>query len=266
MDKKYYFLAGLHRSGNTLLSSILNQNPDIYSSPLSPVSEYMWQCHLAKSNLEQAKTNPYTNRSDNVVSSIIKNYYEDVEKPIIFDRDKNWAHPANINMLKTYLHDKPKIVFTTRPIIEVLASYIAIGKNFLMDTMNSSGYIYNPKLQTNENLCDYLMSDSSNLFNLLHFLKSVDNPENDKVIHIVKYEDLLSSPQETMNDIYGFLEMEEFKHNFKNIKKIETYNEGAAGLPKDLHKIRKTLGRSDIKVEDYLTPYSIEKYKDARYF
>jgi hypothetical protein len=118
----------------------------------------------------------------------------------------------------------------------------------------------------NENICDYLMSDFSNFFSLLQFLKSVDDPENDKIIHIVKYEDLLSSPQETMNDIYSFLEIEKFRHSFKNIRKIETYNEGAAGLPKDLHKIRKTLGRSDIKVEDYLTPYSIEKYKDARYF
>jgi hypothetical protein len=266
MNKKYYFLAGLHRSGNTLLSSILNQNPDIYSSPLSPVSEHMWRSHLANVNIENSKTNQYPERANNLISKMLENYYSDVDKEIIFDRDKNWAHPANINMLKTYLPYKLKIVFTTRPIIEVLASYIAIGKDLLIDSMNSSGYIYNPKLEMNENICDYLMSDFSNFFSLLQFLKSVDDPENDKIIHIVKYEDLLSSPQETMNDIYSFLEMEEFKHNFNNIKKIETYNESAAGLPEDLHKIRKTLGRSEIKVEDYLTPYSIEKYKDARYF
>jgi hypothetical protein len=266
MDKKYYFLAGLHRSGNTLLSSILNQNPEIYSSPLSPVSEHMWRSHLTNLNIENSKTNQYPERANNLISKMLENYYSDVDKKIIFDRDKNWAHPANINVLKTYLNYKPKIVFTTRPIIEVLASYIAIAKNILMDSMNSSGYIFNPKLEINENICDYMMSDSSDFFNLLSFLKSVDDPENDKVIHIVKYEDLLSSPQETMNDIYSFLEIEKFRHSFKNIRKIETYNEGAAGLPKDLHKIRKTLGRSDIKVEDYLTPYSIEKYKDARYF
>jgi len=266
MDKKYYFLAGLHRSGNTLLSSILNQNPDVYSSPLSPVAEHMWRSHLTNLNIENSKTNQYPERSNSLISKMLENYYSDVDKKIIFDRDKNWAHPANINVLNTYLHYKPKIVFTTRPIIEVLASYIAIAKNILIDSMNSSEYIFNPNLEMNENICDYMMSDFSDFSNLLGFLNSVDDPENDKVIHIAKYEDLLSSPQETMNDIYSFLEMEEFKHNFKNIKKIETYNEGAAGLPKDLHKIRKTLGRSHIKVEDYLTPYSIEKYKDARYF
>ena len=69
-----------------------------------------------------------------------------------------------------------------------------------------------------------------------------------------------------MNAIYDFLEIESFQHNFKNIRKIEEYNEAAVELPKDLHKVRRVLGRSDITVEDYLTPRSIEKYKDARYF
>ncbi len=29
MNKKYFFITGLPRTGNTLLSSLLNQNPDI---------------------------------------------------------------------------------------------------------------------------------------------------------------------------------------------------------------------------------------------
>lgn len=265
MDKNFYFLAGLPRSGNTLLSSILNQNPEIYSSPLSPVSEYMWQCHLAQSSLEQAQTNPYTNRSNNVVSSIIKNYYEDVEKPIIFDRDKNWASPGNIAMLNHYLNYKPKIVFTTRPIIEILASIIAIFKDRLVDIMNNSEYTVDSNLSKNENLCDYLMSEHGQVGKLSIAFDSIDQL-NDGNIHIVKYQDLLSTPQETMNGIYDFLEIEKFKHNFTNIKKVDQENDDAAGHPKDLHKIRRKLGRGEVRVEDYLTPRSIEKYKDYRYF
>ena len=37
MNKTFYFMAGLPRSGSTLLSSILNQNPRFYSGPSSPV-------------------------------------------------------------------------------------------------------------------------------------------------------------------------------------------------------------------------------------
>lgn len=34
-NKNIYFMAGLQRSGATVLSAILNQNPDIYASPSS---------------------------------------------------------------------------------------------------------------------------------------------------------------------------------------------------------------------------------------
>ena len=35
--KQFYFMAGLPRSGSTMLSAILNQNSKIYSGPSSPI-------------------------------------------------------------------------------------------------------------------------------------------------------------------------------------------------------------------------------------
>ncbi len=266
MGKQYHFLAGLHRSGNTVLSSILNQHSDIYSSPLSPVSEYMWRTYTASNETESARSNMYPERSTRLLSRMLENYYEDVEKPIIFDRDKNWAHPANVKMMKECLDFKPKIVFTTRPIIEVLASFIAIDISTVIKWMNKSSYKPDTSLSLNDNLCDYLMLGDSQLSRTLLALQSVDNPENAGMIHVVKYEDILNTPQETMDKVYNFLEIEKFKHNFTNIYRIEEYNEAAVRLPKDMHKVRRVLGKSDVRVEDYLTPRSIEKYKDVRYF
>ena len=39
VNKKYYFMAGLPRSGSTLLKSIINQNPDVHTEPVSPILE-----------------------------------------------------------------------------------------------------------------------------------------------------------------------------------------------------------------------------------
>jgi sulfotransferase len=265
MDKKYYFLAGLPRSGNTVLSSILNQNTDIYSSPLSTVSEYMWQCHLGKSNLESFLTNPHPNRSDNVISKIIENYYDDVDKPIIFDRDKNWASPDNIKMMNQYFNFTPKIVYTTRPIIEILASLIAIYKDQMVEIMEESEFTYNINLTKNENLCDFIMSEYGQVGRLLSALYSIDHLNNGN-IHIVKYEDILYNPQKTMDGIYDFLKIDRFNHNFTNIKKVDQENDDIVGHPKNLHKIRQKLGKGNVRVEEYLTSRSIEKYKDYRYF
>jgi len=270
MDKRYYFLAGLHRSGNTVLSSIFNQHPDIYSSPLSPVPEYMWLTYNASKELQPAKTNMFPERSTRLLSRMLENYYEDVEKPIVFDRNKNWAHPENVQMIKDCLGFEPKVIFTTRPIIEILASFIALDRQLLIKSINSADkdglFEINKNLTTNDNICDYLMRDDGQLIANLQVLRSIDNSDNAGMIHMVEYEDLLNTPQETMDKIYDFLEIESFQHNFNNIIKIEEYNEDAVGLPKDLHKIRKVLSKSDIKVEDYLTPRSIEKYKYIRHF
>lgn len=268
MGKQYHFLAGLFRSGNTVLSSILNQNPDIYSSPISTLVEHMWVCHLTVQNFESTKVNSLDKqRSINMISKMTETYYSDIDNPIVFDRNKSWTNSANIEMIKTYITEKPKIIFTTRPILECIASFIAIDKNLLVREINNSNFMQDPKLKENENIANYLVSEYSN-FGLTRVwaMQSLDNPDNEGMIHVVKYEDLLSTPQETMDNIYNFLELESFKHNFKNIRKLEEYDDAAAGFAKDLHKVRRVLGKGDVKIEEYLTPYTIEKYKDIRYF
>lgn len=268
MGKQYHFLAGFFRSGNTVLSSILNQHPDIYSSPISSLLEHVWQSHLVLNNFQASQvSNEDYERSKALISALPEIYYRDVEKNIIFDRCKVWTNPDNILLIKEYITKNPKIVFTTRPVIEMMASFIAIAKDTIINDMNDSNFAPNKDLPINDNLADYLYSEHSNFGKqLIWAFQSIDNPDNAGMIHVVKYEDLLNTPQETMNSIYDFLEIEGFQHNFKNIRKIEEYNEAAAVLPKDLHKVRRVLGRSDVRVEDYLTPRSIEKYKDVRYF
>lgn len=198
---------------------------------------------------------------------MIEGYYGDADKPIVFDRSKAWTNPDNILLIKEYITKNPKIVFTTRPVIEMMASFIAIAKDTITNDMNDSNFAPNKDLPINDNLADFLYSEHSNFGKqLIWAFQSIDNLDNAGMIHVVKYEDLLNTPQETMDKIYDFLEIESFQHNFKNIRKIEEYNESAAGLPKDLHKVRRVLGKGDVKVEDYLTPRSIEKYKDVRYF
>jgi len=268
VGKTFHFLAGLHRSGNTVLSAILNQHPEIYVSPISTLIEHIWVCHVTAQNFQSAQASTQDRqRSINMILNLPELYYEDIEKMVIFDRSKSWTNSENINIIKTYITKNPKIVFTTRPILECMASFIAIDKDAIVKNMENSPFIQDINLKENENLADFLISEHNNFgFTRMLALQSIDNPENDGMIHIVKYEDLLSTPQETMDKIYDFFEIDHFQHNVKNIKKLEEYNESAAGLTKDLHKVRSILGKGDVRVEEYLTPYTIEKYKDARYY
>jgi len=57
-DKKIFFLAGFPRAGNTILTSILNQNPDICCTPNSITLEIYKDIFLLK------KTDVFLNYPD----------------------------------------------------------------------------------------------------------------------------------------------------------------------------------------------------------
>jgi sulfotransferase len=206
------------------------------------------------------KINTFKNRKKQLISDMLESYYSDVDKPIIIDREKSWGHPANVEMLKDYLDVKPKIIYTIRPIAEVLASYIAIAPESIIENMQKVSWKNNPKLSLTENMCEFLMNPESYISANLLTIKSIKHLDNDGIFYTIKYHDLLNSPQKTMDNIYQFLGIGTFKHNFKNIRKIEEYGDTAAGLPKDLHKIRRQLSKSDVRVNEYVSEYIQNKY------
>ena len=88
-----------------------------------------------------------------------------------------------------------------------------------------------------------------------------------KNVHFVKYEDLVEDPKKTLNGIYGFLNIPEFKHNFDIkdqflINGIK-YDDSVMGAP--MHTLHtgklKNFGYPDIKLPEYI----LEKYKGVLY-
>lgn len=263
MGKQYYFLAGLHRSGNTVLSSILNQNPDFYVSPISPLVEYMWRCHI--DDFEGSLTNPKTYRKNKMISEMIKNYYEDIDKPVIVDRSKSWANPDNIVMIKQYISEKPKVIFTIRPLIECVASEIKIRKEHILLDMKKAQYPINNKFSINDNIAEFILQGNLYFTETLA-IQSLSDPSNSGIIHIVDYHELINSPTNTINNIYNFLDLPEYTHDFKNIKRIEHELDLKVGLPADLHKIRKKLESSGLKPLDYVSQNIVDKCNEMDLF
>lgn len=262
MDKTFHFLSGLPRSGNTVVSSILNQNPDIYSSPLSPICEYLWVLHNASINNENYIRNIDKSGTRAIMSGLLENNYQQVDKPIIFDREKNWGTPANLSLIKEYFTNEPKIVYTVRPIVEILASFLSLNTEWIDRNIFESRWTYKGYLSKDDNRCDYLMRPYGEMDQDLLVLNEIVKPENKGIFHIVEYDDLINNPQEIMNGIYGFIGIESFKHNFNNIVKIEKDDDTLIGMPADLHKVRPELKKMSYKPEDVLSDYVLNKYSN----
>jgi len=265
MNKTYHFLSGLPRSGNTLLSAILNQNPDIHSTPLSPVSDFMWK-HKDSYSLESINRNKENKlRSETFLSSFMDNFYKNIKEPIVIDREKMWGTPLNLDLIKQHITTTPKIIFTVRDILDIIASFVKMDADSMKRNAIDGGYFFANYRSYTDSMSEYLMLSNGDIERALLSLASAFYPENKGMFHIVEYNDLVSKPEETMFGIYKFLDLPEYSHNFNKIEKIEVDDDEAAGLPKNLHEVRKTLSRSTTS-SDILSDYIKHKYSNMEFW
>ena len=264
-----HYLSGLPRSGNTVLSAILNQNPDFYSSPLSPLNDMMWNLITGYEGSEAIIRNHNQERVESLLKGMFQNYYADVKEPIIFDRHKLWTTPGNMKLFKNVLNPNVKIIVTVRDTLEILASFV----NQMQDNpelyleMERNGYAPANHLPLNDAICDYLMGYSGGMLPLArNAIATALLEENKDFIHIVDYKDLVDNPELTMKGIYNFLGVDEYKHDFNNIVKIEEDNDGAIGNIPDRHKVRLKLSNESKKVEELLSQRSITKYSNEDFW
>jgi len=261
-----YFLSGLPRSGNTLLSALLNQNPKIYCSPLSPLSTLMYQMqNNLTENATCIRNEENYKRTHESLTNYPKVFYKDVDKPIIIDRDKYWGTPGNLFLIKEFITPTPKIIFTVRDILEILASFIKLDfENILKKAKDANLYMseYRSPLDL---VCEYLMLPNASIDKSLLSLSSAFKPENKGMFHIVDYNNLVDNPEKTMKNIYTFLEIDYFKHNFLNIKKQEVDNDLALGYSKNTHDVFPVLKNPSIS-KNILSEYIQQKYSNLEFW
>lgn len=246
-SKKYFFIAGLPRSGSTLLSAILNQNPRFYSGPNSPVISIMRQLEQIIINDEMFNAFPKLPQANLIVRSIINNWYRDIEKPVVFDKNTAWT--AHIPYISGYLDQKPKIIFPVRNLDAILASFIEMFKrNPLVNSQGRYNIFDNILVKNNtaindESRCFLISGFNGILGQAYNALKAVYENGQEDFIHIVEYDNLVSCPQETLSKIYDFLEEDYFEHKFNNIKhEFKERDEEVYGFL-DMHEVRPIISK-----------------------
>ena len=246
--KKFYILSGYSRSGNTLLSSILNQNKNITVSPNSCVVEIMYDLFKMYES-SWIKNVPEFSGLNNVTIKLLENYYEHIDSKFIFERGA-WGTPYNLSMLQRLNH-QPKFLLLVRPLIEVLASYVKVQKpkdveNFIYNVMHPDvGKIY------------FDWQSTSNI------IKTNQN------YLLIKYDDLVNNTEEKMKEIYNYFNIPEFKHVFQNVEQFNyngvQYDDSVFESP-NLHKIRSDIKKEDYDIEKYLPKEIIKRYAGWDYF
>lgn len=269
-NRKYAFLSGLPRSGSTLLSSIFNQNPNIHSSANSPMCSMMSNLETNLIKCEQFVAYPKPQIIQPMIMGILDSFYSDRTESVVIDKSREWSTPQNFELLKRTLPYEPKIIICVRPILEILASFInLVNKNTGMVSFidkeieaHQQVHFYN---HPHETRCDSLMRPRGPIDNALYGVAFALQPENKHNFHFVEYSDIVTNPEQTISEIYAFLGIENFKHDYSNIENNFHENDEIYGL-RGMHDIRKTLSPTAISIQETLPPRVITKYSNMEFW
>lgn len=234
--KNIMMLSGLPRSGSTVLSSMLNQHPDIHASTTSPVADLVSMFIDNWGNISQALVNPSPAQSGNIVNGILQGAYQHVDKSVIVDKNRLWPRFGPY-LLKNTGH-RYKIITTARSIPDILASYIILIEKNKQQVTFIDRDLHELKLPVNtKNRCRilwerYINGPYSSL-KIGYTSKSVD-------MLLVEYADIVNRGQETMDTICAFIGIDTCKLELANLKPMEENDQFHGGLA-GLHDIRPVL-------------------------
>jgi sulfotransferase len=234
MKQKYHFIAGLPRSGSTLLSAILKQNPRFHADISDPLLEFSRSIiQTVHANVGMEASVPVEKRRD-MCLGLFERFYKD--KPeVCFNTNRGWA--ANTAMARD-LFPNSKMIICVRDIPWILDSFEVLNTknpytvkalfqhqdlltvyhrvNSLMGLEGAGGYVAGPIACTKQALFS-----------------------NDKdMLCVVHYNALAQQPKLVMQQIYEFLGEPWFEHDFNNVE--DSYDEFDEQTNiKGLHTIKK---------------------------
>ena len=253
-NRKLFFLVALPRSGNTLFTSIINQNPDIACTGNSVTLEIIKNLYLIKT-IDTFQNFPNHKSLNNILDNVYNLYYKDWPQRIIIDRGPVMT-PGNFRLMKKHFKYEFKCIVLLRDLTDVLASYMKWYKE------NSDSFV-NKLGTTDEEKLSSLMTEDSAIVKEIKAIKNAFKYPN--MCHFIKYDDMVADPEKTFIELYKFLGEPYYPHQFQDLKQINIndieYNDTVLG--KNMHKIRTVVKK---QINNYVVPESIRiKYEHIKF-
>lgn len=235
----FIMLSGIPRSGSQVLASVLNQHPLIHATTTSPIVDMIniFSDHWPK--ISGAVTAVPQQQFANMIAGLIHGAYKHVDRPVIVDKNRQW--PRVIPLLNTALGNKPKIICTVRPIVEILSSFILlINKNSDQITYIDQDILDLGLPVNTKNRCKILWEKY-----ITHPYTSLRLALNSKDadICVVSYNDIVEDTQSTLDKICNFIGVDRYVLDSNNLQPMDE-NDYFHGNLRGLHTVRPQLKRT----------------------
>lgn len=250
--KKMHFISGLPRAGSTLLSTILNQNPEFHAGISSPLARFVRAVVTESFAGPGYKLECPEPKRIQLIRGLVENYYYDIPQPVCFNTNRGWTALTDLLNIS---HPDSKIICCVRDINWILDSFELL---FRKNPFSMSSMYGKEESETVYTRCDALMTPGHTLRFAYDSLKeAITGPNKDKLI-LIEYENLTKYPQITMEYLYDQLNLPKFNHDFNSVEASYDEFDEDSNI-RGLHKIRKEvkyIERTPIIPPDILNKYS----------
>jgi sulfotransferase len=239
-EKTIYFLAGLPRSGSTLLANILAQNPRFHVTPTSGIVDMLVQVRnswdrndafqaMARGESEQIK--------ERVLRSMLQAYFAHVERPVCIDKNRYWAEFLEMAEVLVGGRDNVKILVTVRDLRDVVASFERLYRKTSALGQLPQEKAMALKFKTALGRVQVFVDDGQPVGRAYNAIRDAVTRGWKDCMHFIDYDNLTRDPRSTLEGIYRFLGEEASVHNFEQVEQVTFEDDFVYGF-KDLHTIR----------------------------
>ncbi|MGB0968749.1 MAG: sulfotransferase family protein [Halocynthiibacter sp.] len=222
-----HIITGLPRSGSTLLSAILRQNPAIQAGMTSPLHALLQNTIHATSN-DQIRNMLDKDVRDSIVHAVFNCYRDSHPQDVLFDTNRSWS--GNLALAEK-LFPGFKCIVTVRNPAWVFDSLERITAK---DPLSLSKIFAGIPTMTQR--CSTAISGSGIIGMALEMVLScLHSPFSDRVM-VIDYDSLCANPDKIISAIYDFVDLEPFDHDLTNVEYTADKFDEALNLP-DLHKV-----------------------------
>jgi sulfotransferase len=230
---RFHFISGLPRSGSTLLSAILLQNPRFHAGMTSPVGA------LFSGVLEQCSAGSEfgavidTDLRRRLLRGLFDSFYADkADKPVVFDTNRLWSSrlPAISD-----LFPQAKVIACVRNVAWVMDSIERLYRANPFENTKLFGDAV--ERNTVYSRCETLAQRNRLVGFAWAALKEAYYSEHADSLLIVDYDLLTQAPDRVMRLVYDFIGEPWFEHDFNNLAYDAPEFDQALGVS-GLHKVK----------------------------
>jgi sulfotransferase len=254
MHRRIHFISGLPRSGSTLLSAILSQNPRFHAGMSSPVAGMFTTLlgELSGRNEFSVFINDAQRRR--VLRGLFANYYDDeVDAEVVFDTSRAWC--TRLPALKT-LFPEARVIACVRDTAWIVDSIERLVRDNAFQP--SSIFNYQPG-GTVYSRTEGLVNGDGMVGYAYNALKEAFFGEDTGNLMLLQYDTLVNDPARALAAVYDFIGEPAVAHDFERVSFDDKGFDERAGTP-GLHRVRPRVGA--IERQSILPPDLFRRFEN----